>query len=39
MTAFLEQVDARYGGAGQWLAGHGFGADGLDVLRAKLLSV
>jgi len=38
MTAFLEQVDARYGGAGQWLADHGFGADGPGLLRAKLLS-
>jgi protein tyrosine/serine phosphatase len=37
MTAFLEQVDARYGGAGQWLAGHGFGEDGQSLLRAKLL--
>jgi protein-tyrosine phosphatase len=39
MPAFLDQVDARYGGAGQWLADHGFGEDGLDLLRAKLLSV
>jgi protein-tyrosine phosphatase len=38
MTAFLEQVDARYGGAGQWLADQGFGADGPGLLRAKLLS-
>jgi protein tyrosine/serine phosphatase len=38
MTAFLEQVDARYGGPGRWLAGHGFGEDGLGLLRAKLLS-
>jgi protein-tyrosine phosphatase len=38
MPAFLDQVDARYGGAGQWLADHGFGEDGLDLLRAKLLS-
>jgi protein tyrosine/serine phosphatase len=37
MTAFLEQVGARYGGAGQWLAEHGFGADGPGLLRAKLL--
>jgi protein-tyrosine phosphatase len=37
MVAFLEQVCARYGGAGQWLAGHGFGEDDLGVLRAKLL--
>jgi protein tyrosine/serine phosphatase len=39
MAAFLEQVDARHGGADKWLADHGFGEDGLDLLRAKLLSV
>jgi protein tyrosine/serine phosphatase len=38
MASFLEQVDARYGGAGNWLADHGFGEDGLDLLRAKLLA-
>jgi protein tyrosine/serine phosphatase len=38
MAAFLEQVDARHGGADKWLADHGFGEDGLDLLRAKLLS-
>jgi len=38
MTAFLEQVRARYGGTGQWLADHGFGEDGPGLLRAKLLS-
>ena len=38
MAAFLEQVDARYGGADKWLADHGFGADSLDLLRAKLLT-
>jgi protein tyrosine/serine phosphatase len=37
MTAFLEQVGARYGGTGRWLADHGFGEDGLGLLRAKLL--
>ena len=37
MTAFLEQVGARYGGADHWLAEHGFGEDGLGLLRAKLL--
>jgi len=37
MAAFLEQVDARYGGAARWLAGHGFGPDDLQLLRAKLL--
>ena len=36
MTAFLEQVRARYGGVTQWLAGHGFGRDDLDLLQAKL---
>jgi protein-tyrosine phosphatase len=39
MAAFLDEVDTRYGGAGRWLADHGFGEDGLDLLRAKLLSV
>ena len=38
MAALLEQVDARYGGAGRWLADHGFGEDGPGLLRAKLLS-
>jgi protein-tyrosine phosphatase len=38
MRAFLEQVAARYGGTGRWLAGHGFGEDGLGLLHAKLLS-
>ena len=37
MAAFLEQLDARYGGAARWLAGHGFGPDDLQLLRAKLL--
>jgi protein-tyrosine phosphatase len=37
MAAFLEQVDARYGGAGRWLADHGFGDEDLRLLRAKLL--
>jgi protein-tyrosine phosphatase len=36
MTAFLEQVRARYGGAARWLAGHGFGQVDLDRLHAKL---
>jgi protein tyrosine/serine phosphatase len=39
MAAFIEQVDARHGGADKWLSDHGFGEDGLDLLRAKLLSV
>jgi protein tyrosine/serine phosphatase len=38
MAAFLEQIGARHGGAGRWLADHGFGEDGLGLLRAKLLS-
>jgi len=38
MTAFLEQVDARYGGTGRWLADHGLGADDLDLLHTKLLA-
>jgi hypothetical protein len=37
MAALLEQVNARYGGAVQWLASHGFGHDDLQLLRAKLL--
>jgi len=35
MAAFLEQVDARYGGAAGWLTKHGFG-DELARLRARL---
>ena len=38
MAAFLEQLDARYGGAAAWLAGHGFGPDDLGRLQAKLRS-
>jgi protein-tyrosine phosphatase len=37
MTAFLEQVTARYGGTGRWLAGHGFAEEDQSRLRAKLL--
>ncbi len=37
MAAFLEQMDARYGGVVRWLADHGFGDDDLRLLRAKLL--
>jgi protein-tyrosine phosphatase len=37
MKAFLEQVQERYGGVVQWLAGHGFGQDDLRRLRAKLV--
>jgi protein-tyrosine phosphatase len=36
MAAFLQQMDARYGGVAAWLTDHGFGADDLDVLRVKL---
>jgi protein-tyrosine phosphatase len=36
MKAFLEQLDARYGGLDNWLAGHGFGPDEVSQLRAKL---
>jgi len=36
MKAFLEQLDARYGGLENWLAGHGFGPDEVSALRAKL---
>ncbi|MBV9444292.1 MAG: tyrosine-protein phosphatase [Streptosporangiaceae bacterium] len=36
MAAFLEQMDARYGGIPAWLAGHGFGDDDLCALRVKL---
>ncbi len=37
MAAFLEQVDLRYGGVLAWLSDHGFGADDVRILRAKLL--
>ena len=36
MKAFLEQLGARYGGLGNWLAGHGFDAAEAGQLRAKL---
>jgi protein tyrosine/serine phosphatase len=36
MKAFLEQLDARYGGLGNWLAAQGFGPDEISQLRAKL---
>jgi len=36
MTAFLEQMDARYGGVVSWLTGHGFSAGDVDALRVKL---
>jgi hypothetical protein len=36
MTAFLEQMDSRYGGVTRWLTDHGLSAGDLDLLRAKL---
>jgi protein-tyrosine phosphatase len=36
MTAFLEQMDARYGGVVSWLTDHGLSADDLNLLRVKL---
>ena len=36
MTAFLEQMRARYGGVARWLTGHGLSAEELDALRVKL---
>jgi protein-tyrosine phosphatase len=39
MAAFLDELDARYGGAAGWLAEHGFGPDDVGALRAKLLGL
>ena len=36
MRAFLEQLDARYGGLPTWLAANGFTADEVAQLRDKL---
>jgi protein tyrosine/serine phosphatase len=36
MAAFLEQMEARYGGVARWLTDHGLAAEELDLLRAKL---
>jgi protein-tyrosine phosphatase len=36
MTAFLEQMDARYGGVASWLTGNGLSPGDLGVLRVKL---
>jgi protein-tyrosine phosphatase len=36
MAAFLEQLNARYGGVTQWLTDHGLSAGELDLLRTKL---
>jgi len=38
MKAFLEQVEARYGGVTQWLGDHGFGQADLERLRARLVT-
>jgi protein-tyrosine phosphatase len=36
MTAFLEQLESRYGGAARWLADHGLSPGDLSRLRARL---
>jgi protein-tyrosine phosphatase len=36
MRAFLEQLDARYGGLPKWLADNGFAADEVGQLRDRL---
>ena len=36
MKGLLEQLTPRYGGLTAWLAGNGFGAEELSLLRAKL---
>ena len=36
MTAFLEQMQARYGGVASWLADNGLSPADLDALRVKL---
>ena len=36
MTAFLEQLDARYGGVVPWLSEHGFSGPDQERLRARL---
>lgn len=36
MAAFLEQMDARYGGVGRWLTEHDFSDEDLRLLRVKL---
>jgi hypothetical protein len=38
MARFLDELDRRYGGPVAWLQAHGFGADELARLRAKLLA-
>jgi len=37
MAAFLKQMESRYGGVAHWLADHSFGAEDMQLLRAKLL--
>jgi protein-tyrosine phosphatase len=37
MAWLLRQLDERYGGPLQWLAGHGFGAADVELLRSRLL--
>lgn len=39
MAAFLDELDARHGGAAGWLIAHGLGDDDLERLRAKLREV
>ncbi|TCP50094.1 protein tyrosine/serine phosphatase [Tamaricihabitans halophyticus] len=36
MAAFFEQLDESHGGVFSWLTNHGFGADEVSELRAKL---
>jgi hypothetical protein len=36
MAAFLDQVDARYGGVSRWLTEHGLTAVDMNLLRDKL---
>ena len=38
LVAFLDEMESRYGGVRTWLDGHGFGADDVERLRAKLLA-
>jgi protein-tyrosine phosphatase len=36
MTAFLAELESRYGGAAAWLTAHGLSEEDLNLLRAKL---
>jgi protein-tyrosine phosphatase len=38
ITAFLDEVDWRYGGALRWLSSRGFGASDVAALRVKMLA-